>query len=69
MNNKVSKSQIEVWEWKENLYEEIKNIPKGKKLDYLNKKHKESIESFFNISFPLFKKDEGKGLYTVADSD
>lgn len=38
MNTKISKSQIEVWEWKNSLFEEIKNIPKLERLQYLRKK-------------------------------
>jgi hypothetical protein len=38
MTTKVSKAQLEVWEWKEKLYEEIKNIPTLERLKYLNNK-------------------------------
>jgi hypothetical protein len=39
----ISKSQLEVWEWKEKLYEEIKDIPDDKKIDYIIKKTSETV--------------------------
>ena len=44
METKVSKSQIEVWEWKEYLFEELKNIPKDKRLKFIKEKVKKTIE-------------------------
>ncbi len=44
IKSNVSKAQIEVWEWKESLYEEIKNIPDNKKLDFIHKKTANTIE-------------------------
>jgi hypothetical protein len=38
MQAKVSKAQTEVWEWKEKLYEEIKNVPSSERISYLIKK-------------------------------
>ena len=38
MEAKISNAQLEVWEWKNNLYEEIKDIPRFKKLKYIKKK-------------------------------
>ena len=38
METKISKAQIEVWDWKDTLFEEIKNIPKLERLKYLNAK-------------------------------
>jgi len=69
MNNKTSKSQIEVWEWKESLYDEIREIPKGKKLEYLNNKHKKSIEELFHISKSSYNQPGKTNLFTIADSD
>jgi len=40
---KVSKSQQEVWEWKQNLYEEIKNMSTAKGLNYLLKKWRKAV--------------------------
>ena len=44
MKINISKSQIEVWEWKESLFEELKNIPKEKRLEFIRKKVKKTIE-------------------------
>ena len=38
METKISKAQLEVWEWKNNLYEEIKDIPRLKNLEYIKNK-------------------------------
>ena len=38
MEAKISQAQIEVLEWKENLYDEIKSIPRSKKLKYIREK-------------------------------
>ena len=43
METKVSKAQIEVWDWKESLYEELKNIPKLERLNYIKSKVSDSI--------------------------
>ncbi|HLG34278.1 MAG TPA: hypothetical protein VI757_05305 [Bacteroidia bacterium] len=44
METKVSKAQLEVWEWKEKLYEELKNIPESKRIGYLIDKVKNTVE-------------------------
>jgi vacuolar-type H+-ATPase subunit E/Vma4 len=44
METKVSKSQIEVWEWKESLFEDLKNIPKDERLKFIKKKVKKTID-------------------------
>ena len=44
MESKVSKAQEEVWEWKDSLFEELKNIPKENRLKYIRKKVKKTIE-------------------------
>jgi hypothetical protein len=43
METKVSKAQIEVWDWKESLYEELKNIPKLERLNYIKGKVSYSV--------------------------
>ena len=43
MESKISQSQKEVWEWKEALFEEIKNIPKLKRLQYIKEKTRNTI--------------------------
>jgi hypothetical protein len=45
MKTKVSKAQIEVWDWKETLYEELKNIPKLERLNYIKSKVNVTVRS------------------------
>ena len=45
METKVSKAQIEVWDWKETLYEELRNIPKLERLNYIKGKVSETIKN------------------------
>lgn len=35
MKTKISKAQLEVWEWKEKAYAKIKDLPKGEVLKYI----------------------------------
>ena len=44
MRTKTSKAQKEVCEWKESLYEELRAIPRFKKLKYLHEKVKGTLE-------------------------
>ncbi len=46
IKDNISKAQIEVWDWKNSLYEEIKDIPDFQKIDYIHKKTAETIERF-----------------------
>jgi len=41
-NDFVSKSLKEVWEWKESLYQEVKDLPVPEAIDYLLQKAKEA---------------------------
>jgi hypothetical protein len=45
METKVSKALIEVWEWKESLYEELKNNPKLERLNYIKGKVSQTIKA------------------------
>jgi len=56
MKAKVSKAQLEVWEWKEKAYNQIKDMPLGKGIEFImqqtgqiadeiKKKHKQKIKS------------------------
>ena len=47
METKISKAQIEVWEWKEHLYEQMKNLKDDQKLEYIHNKVKDTIEKYF----------------------
>ena len=40
METTISKSQLEVWEWKDILYDEIKNLSEFKRIEYLINKVK-----------------------------
>ena len=43
METRISKAQLEVWNWKENLYKELKNVPKNEILAYIKNKVKDTI--------------------------
>ena len=42
----VSEAQKEVWEWKERLYEKIKDLPGEEQLKYIMENAKKTIEEF-----------------------
>ena len=44
IKNNISKSQIEVWEWKEALYDELKIIPQNKRFEFIHNKTACTIE-------------------------
>ncbi|MFB6307603.1 MAG: hypothetical protein ABEH43_11585 [Flavobacteriales bacterium] len=44
MKAETSKSQLEVWEWKERLYAELKDIPKSKRLKFIREKVKTTVD-------------------------
>jgi vacuolar-type H+-ATPase subunit E/Vma4 len=56
METKISDAQIEVWEAKEKLYEALKNIPEGKKLEFLNHMAQNTIEKYFKGKVVIFTK-------------
>lgn len=47
METKVSKAQTEVWVWKESLYEELKDIPKLERLNFIQKKVGKTISTIW----------------------
>jgi len=47
MEHKVSKAQLEVWEWKEKAYEEIKDLPLGERINYIQKKGQALMDKYF----------------------
>ena len=47
MESKTSKSQEEIWDAKEQLFEEVKNLTNEKKVEYLHEKAKLVIEKYF----------------------
>jgi hypothetical protein len=50
METNESKSQKEVWEWKESLFEELKNIPKESWLKFIKEKTKNTLQRFDKTS-------------------
>lgn len=44
MKANISKSQKEVWEWKERLHEELKTIPEKERLKYIRHKVKNTVK-------------------------
>lgn len=44
MKAEISKSQMEVWEWKERLYTELKDIPKSERLKFIREKVKAIVD-------------------------
>ncbi|MCD4789174.1 MAG: hypothetical protein K8R37_04170 [Bacteroidales bacterium] len=40
MKTKISKAQIEVWEWKEKAFEELEKIPEKERIKYIEAKTK-----------------------------
>ena len=44
MEIKISKAQEEVWEWKEKLYEEVKNLSGTDRISYLLDKTHATME-------------------------
>ncbi|MCX6160217.1 MAG: hypothetical protein NTV87_02610 [Ignavibacteriae bacterium] len=69
MNNYTSKSQIEVWEWKESLYEEIKNVPVNKRLEYLSNKSKDMIKTIMKNKKSVYRNSINTESPIVADSE
>ncbi len=50
METEASKSQIEVWEWKEALFEDLKDIPKEKRLKFIREKVRKTLEQIRQAS-------------------
>jgi hypothetical protein len=45
MEVKTSKAQLEVWEWKEKLYQQVKDLPQGEILKFILKQTKETMDN------------------------
>jgi hypothetical protein len=43
MEHKISKAQLEVWEWKEKAYETIRHLSKKERMEAIVKNTKEAI--------------------------
>ena len=68
MKTNISKSQLEVWEWKENLSKEINNLPSDKILDYLVNKHKKTVDAIKKRKEILYKNKLKDNNLIIADS-
>ena len=44
MENKVSKAQLEVWEWKEKAYEEMKHLSTRDQMQLIHEQTKKLVE-------------------------
>lgn len=44
MTAKISKAQLEVWEWKEKAYFLIKELPKEEQIKFILRQTKETVE-------------------------
>ncbi|MBI5206731.1 MAG: hypothetical protein HY934_02960 [Candidatus Firestonebacteria bacterium] len=55
-NEKVSKAQLEVWEWKDALYNEVKNMEIGQALKYLIKKSEKTVKALSLKNKPHYMK-------------
>ena len=44
MESKISKAQLEVWEWKEKAYEEIKHLSTREQINLIHTQTKELVE-------------------------
>lgn len=43
MESKISKAQLEVWEWKERAWQEIKDLPKEEQLPFVLSQTKDTV--------------------------
>ncbi len=43
MKSKISKAQLEVWEWKEKAFRELEKIPENERVNYIIKKTSKTI--------------------------
>ena len=44
MKHKISKAQQDVWEWKEKAYEQIKDMPLKKAMEFILKNTRDIVE-------------------------
>ncbi len=43
MESKISKAQLEVWEWKEKAWQETRNLPKEEQLPFILSQTQETV--------------------------
>jgi hypothetical protein len=63
MENKVSKAQISVWEWKDKAYEEIKHLPILEQMHIIQARTKQTI-----AQINMNKAKNSKGLTAAGDA-
>ncbi len=68
MKTNISKSQLEVWEWKASLSMEINNLPPNKRLDFLVNKHKKTVDAIKKRKEILYKNKLKDNNLIIADS-
>lgn len=56
METKESKAQLEVWGWKEKAYDQVKDMPLDKAIEFILKQTKETGEEL-DRKRKLWKKD------------
>ena len=44
MKTEISKAQLEVWEWKDKAYEEMKHLSTREQMEYIHQQTKELVE-------------------------
>ncbi len=44
MENKISKAHLEVWEWKEKAYQEMKHLSTREQINFIHEQTKELVE-------------------------
>ncbi len=60
MSLKISKAQKEVWDWKDAVYEDIKNLSSKERIEFFNKRSEKVIDSL-----GLLKVKINEGVYRL----
>ena len=63
MKNNISKALIEVWEWKELAYEEVKHLPREQAI---RKRLESSLDTVHQLNLKMTDKTEGPAIPQVA---
>lgn len=45
METKISKAQLEVWDWKEKAYEEMKHLSTREQMNFIHEQTKDIVEN------------------------
>lgn len=60
MNEKVSKAQEEVWEWKDDVYNDIKGLSSRERIEFFRKRSEKLLEEL-----GLEKIEQKEGVYKL----